>query len=119
MWKLPSVASETVLESVSATAKMVSRFFGKDDVRRHFSTGCDWATAGAASMAEPIAETPADRTNFLRFILSFLLKAEVSMIDKQARVRHSAWNRKTGQAKIMPLRQRPAMTSLLCGCASM
>jgi hypothetical protein len=72
IWNLPSVASDMVLEKVSALAKMVSRFFGKDEVRRHFSTGCDWAMAGAASRVEPIAPTPADRTNFLRFILGFL-----------------------------------------------
>ena len=53
---------------------MVSRLFGKLDVRRHLISGDDWANAGAVPAARiPAIPAPAVLMNFLRFMGLLLL----------------------------------------------
>jgi hypothetical protein len=54
------------LEKVSAVPKMVSRDFGKLEVRRQRISGEDWAIAGAAT-APAAAARPAPFRKFLLF----------------------------------------------------
>src|SRR5919112_900216 len=68
IWNLLSVASAMYLEKVSAVPKIVSRDFGKLEVRRQRISGLDWAIAGAATVPASAA-SPAPFRKFLLFLV--------------------------------------------------
>ena len=55
---------------VCAVPKIVSSDFGKLEVRRQRTSGMDWATAGAATVAAAVRPTPFKKLLLFRFVWS-------------------------------------------------